>query len=985
MFNNEIAERISKSISRMDPDEAEMFARFFVYEVHKTDIENNRRTIDRHIVDVSKRLVSALETISKKTPYELEYGKPQPRNKRGRWAKSGSTDFKISIERKKESGPPAGGNLSVGDFDVTSALARSDTSGKAFANEWARSDARDPGTNDRLYRRVQAGSQLLQQMPSNKAKLAGIVGEFAGEMGPEAEKVIGPAARRTAYRYRGTERMPDETMYKLHDRMLDNESRRLGIGSQSITPEIRMATAEDAAKMYLVKRLPSKQLSKLQLESGKLPPSEGVIINADGDIVTQAVGYNEDHYLPFNLKNLKGLQGGSYVRTRSTGGLTSEDIYTGLIAGARSVTVVSRTGVFTLDFNDDLRGGRRYSDKARQMVGQYARILDSVGSGKVARRGLEPAERAQIREEVEDEYKTLGYTAEEIETEIRQREKAYQSGIRFTKDEIDEVDARAKQLADEWTPLGSRSSMGGERTDAINAKPDKVPVNDAARFRYFRSELMDGLMDEKESRMYQLDADGYADAMKALQEQFPYFIANVDTKKLTDRSGQPAKRTERDTGYVRPNYNRPKAVRAGYFDEEIEGKGKYSAADTNYQNWGVRNRGKQNDTEKEVSSEETPMQQKRKEQAAAAARQIQLTAKTEMTAALKAPVKEYGSLIAGTDNFPNKGQYKNLIEAAKYDDVKWSSLSADQVMKIANEFQMAAEQVVNFQNDGLTKRVQTVAEKIPALEGMMSDEVDFDSAGFSFTAPVPAKPYVFKKGAPEHSYNQSPETYSGAWKQVANRSHVGAWISSLGVDSPSASDEQLRVAQTKVQTIGAAAEQIKAARSSGDQMLLAEAVNNAGDALYEAGIDASVEAGQNRARKMAKSDEDRPIDSMIKSARDVALALIEMRSIKMHSQGAMERQNTARGEVINENASASQQTISSTASSTPQKISPKSVADDLQRMANGASGAPDQRIFLALRKLVNDGDIEAASTMVPQLKDPQSRQFVKDLIDSIER
>lgn len=980
MFNHEIAERISKSISRMDPDEAEMFARFFVYEVHKTDIENNRRTLDRHIVDVSKRLVSALETVSKKTPYEAEYGKPQPRDKSGRWSK-----FQISVERGREKAKePRGGNVYVGDFDVTSALAGGDKRGKAFANEWSRSDARDPGTNDRLYRRVKAGSELLGALPSNKAQLASKVGQFAGEMGPEAEKVIGPAARRTAYRYRGTERMPDETMYKLHDRVLDNESRRLGIGSQSITPEIRMATAEDAAKAYLVRRLPSKQLSKLQMESGKLPPSEGVIINADGDIVTQAVGYNEDHYLPFNLKNLKGLQGGSYVRTRSTGGLTSEDIYTGLIAGARSVTVVSRTGVFTLDFNDDLRGGRRYSDKARQMVGQYARILDSVGSGKVARRGLEPAERAQIREEVEDEYKTLGYTAEEIETEIRQREKAYQSGIRFTKDEIEEVDARAKQLADEWTPLGSRSSMGGERTDAINAKPDKVPVNDAARFRYFRSELMDGLMDEKEARMYQLDADGYSDAMKALQEQFPYFIANVDMKKLPDRSGQPAKRTERDTGYVRPNYNRPKAVRAGYFDEEIEGRGKYSAADTNYQNWGVRNRGKQNDTESNETAE-TPIQQKRKEQAAAAARQVQLTAKTEMTAAIKEPVKEYGSLIASTAEFPNKGQYKNLIEAAKYDDVKWSSLTADQVMKIANEFVMAADQVTNFQNDGLIKRVQTAAEKIPTLEGMMSDEVDFDSAGFSFTAPVPAKPYVFKKGAPEHSYNQSPETYANAWKQVTGRSHVGAWISSLGVDSPSASDEQLRVAQTKVQTIGAAAEQIKAARSTGDQMLLGEAVNNAGDALYEAGIDPSVEAGQNRARKMAKSDEDRPIDSMIKSARDVALALIEMRSIKMHSQGAMERQNTARGEVINENASTGQQVVSSTAAPAQQKMTPKMAADNLQMMANSSSGSSDQRIFLALRRLVNDGDIEPAKSMVSQLSGEQSKKIVRELIDSIER
>ena len=73
-------------------------------------------------------------------------------------------------------------------------------------------------------------------------------------------------------------------------------------------------------------------LYNLQLASGNTPPSEGVIINANGQIVTQAVGYGDDHYLPFNLKNLKALKGGEYIRTRSVGGLTSEDIYTGLIS-----------------------------------------------------------------------------------------------------------------------------------------------------------------------------------------------------------------------------------------------------------------------------------------------------------------------------------------------------------------------------------------------------------------------------------------------------------------------------------------------------------------------------------------------------------------------------------------------------------------------------------------------------------------------------
>ena len=68
---------------------------------------------------------------------------------------------------------------------------------------------------------------------------------------------------------------------------------------------------------------------------GEHPAVGGDHANADGQIVTQAIGYGDDHYLPFNLKNLKGLKGGEYIRTRSVGGPTSEDIYTGLLSGAR--------------------------------------------------------------------------------------------------------------------------------------------------------------------------------------------------------------------------------------------------------------------------------------------------------------------------------------------------------------------------------------------------------------------------------------------------------------------------------------------------------------------------------------------------------------------------------------------------------------------------------------------------------------------------
>jgi hypothetical protein len=42
-----------------------------------------------------------------------------------------------------------------------------------------------------------------------------------------------------------------------------------------------------------------------------------VIIDADGDVVSQAVGFSDDHYLPFDLANLTRLRGGQYVRTEA--------------------------------------------------------------------------------------------------------------------------------------------------------------------------------------------------------------------------------------------------------------------------------------------------------------------------------------------------------------------------------------------------------------------------------------------------------------------------------------------------------------------------------------------------------------------------------------------------------------------------------------------------------------------------------------------
>ena len=45
----------------------------------------------------------------------------------------------------------------------------------------------------------------------------GAFARFAGTYGPEAEKVLDPRVRQTAYRYRGTEKEPDIELMRQHE------------------------------------------------------------------------------------------------------------------------------------------------------------------------------------------------------------------------------------------------------------------------------------------------------------------------------------------------------------------------------------------------------------------------------------------------------------------------------------------------------------------------------------------------------------------------------------------------------------------------------------------------------------------------------------------------------------------------------------------------------------------------------------------------
>jgi len=499
-----------------------------------------------------------------------------------------------------------GSQMTPGQVEAVNAAEKG---GMKWSDDWLKAgEAKPESSNARLYGRTKALGDAAYEMgaPGSKIQLAGKMASIVGQYGPQAEAVLGPSARKTAYRYRGTERTPDKRLVREYGQAIErgkqigpvdvwgereeNRIRRArGAGPQPFGSEtgvrakgsqrqvgqgpptargIQQQVAEREARAgrapewqerelgrravvnYLSERLPRKDYYKLHLEAGNTPPSEGVIINSEGQIVSQASGYGDDHYLPFNLKNLKGLKGGEYVRTRSVGGLTSEDIYTGLISGARRVTVVSRSGTFTMEFQPDFRGGRRHNDKARRMTRRYEHILDAVQSEQVERQDIPPAWKKVIADEVREEYGP-GASRAMIRQEIDAREREFKENPDINGRDLD----RAEAAISAFEAQGQMGLVSSE--DVKN----------------YRSEVMNELRNMKEIR-FRLNGVGYQAALDSLEEQFPYYIHAASWPKQ-----EHLEEFERDLGYVEPARNRPTEAKAGWHGTAgKERSGKFSAA-----------------------------------------------------------------------------------------------------------------------------------------------------------------------------------------------------------------------------------------------------------------------------------------------------------------------------------------------------------------------------------------------------------------------
>jgi hypothetical protein len=505
----------------------------------------------------------------------------------------------------------------------------------------------------RAFSRLEHGGKLLQESLGPAApehlQYALAVANHIGQLGPEAQKVLGPTADRMAYRYRGTERTPDPTLTRAFGQL-----RQPGRSSQDVR-DAAVGGVEGARDgewdpgpvlRYFHRQLPSPDLNELQRKSGVIPPSEGIIIGANGQITHQSVGFADDWYLPFNLRHLKSLKGGEYIRTRTFGGPSTEDIYTGLVSGAKSLTVVSHSGVFTVDFDKNLRGGRRFNDKAARMVARYGQLLDAVRSEQVSRGGISPSRMNELAEQArrfEPDTKSAAFKNRLRELRTTEQENPQLSvaetnaaAVRWLGDEaMRRKTGNARELApadlvNEAINAGAKkeyqASLQQAATMGVRPVISEEEYRNAVRQQIFgdrptreldaghvaivagmlgRTDQFDRAMraanDEsaKKARALRLDGAGYAAALSALQEQFPYYInthytawrGGAGVEALTERSRE----TAPDTGYVAPRFNRPQAAQAGYFNDRV-GQGKVEASSTRYQNFRVHG-GKLHDIE----------------------------------------------------------------------------------------------------------------------------------------------------------------------------------------------------------------------------------------------------------------------------------------------------------------------------------------------------------------------------------------------------
>lgn len=428
-------------------------------------------------------------------------------------------------------------------------------------------EAPKPGLS-RLFGLLGSGAKVLESgMGSNKMTQ---MARFVGAVGPQAEDVLSPYVRRAAYRYRGTEVKPSTALNPAtmdpgiesslaETQTVDRNGGTRTTGSGLTGDALTQQAIADNASLYLATTLPKDPiLARLSEKSGQVLPSRGAIFDASGKPVTEAVGFTDDHYLPFDLKNLASLRGGQYVRTRVTGGLTGEDVYTAVMTGTRNVQVVSESGVFTLEFQPDFRGARANSDKARSMYDRYLKILDAVDRSGLYLQDLPPQKIREINRMARDQAK-YGGDEDAIRDELTQA----------ARDEMDDVGDEEMDLL---AAQAFKVATAGREVDPKKAMEEGAALPSRQR-RVFNESLEDAEQAARSSKVnrLRLNGEGYATALKTLEAQFPQFIRRTERRDLSalgkeaGRDMPKTRRLQQDRGYVSPGGLRADKVQSGFY------------------------------------------------------------------------------------------------------------------------------------------------------------------------------------------------------------------------------------------------------------------------------------------------------------------------------------------------------------------------------------------------------------------------------------
>lgn len=250
---------------------------------------------------------------------------------------------------------------------------------------------------DSWFTRLESASETLHHATQGRGgvrvRTAIAMGKYVGKHGPEVSRVLGPHMRRFRYKYKGTEADPSQwTQVARSGRQSTTKGEPEDIPAFREKLTRSLATEKGKSGLDGLAAVPTASQAKIMLKTGSTAPSHGYILNAQGKVTSQAHGYGDDHYVPFNLRKIHALNGGSYVRSRAYGGPTTEDIALANMTGATGFNVISRSGIYRVNFTPRTnKAGRKIGAWAKntagdangRMVDRYGRLLDAIKSGKI--------------------------------------------------------------------------------------------------------------------------------------------------------------------------------------------------------------------------------------------------------------------------------------------------------------------------------------------------------------------------------------------------------------------------------------------------------------------------------------------------------------------------------------------------------------------------------------------------------------------------